>query len=282
MPEGLAGLETWMLRVVTHPDGVDAGFEAAQREGLLPPGTTALSDLVPPNDRLGAAEQLHVYAFAYFDRLIDVLRAEYPTVEFLLGDDRFWALAKDFITEQPSRTYTLNRVGIPFAGWLAARAGDDPRLAFAVDLACVERAMDEVWDRAAEEPVAYEAVQALAPDDWGRAHLRPIGALELFELGHPVSGFMNGVIRGELTEVPAPEPAWVCVYCTERGRFRMPISFEQHGVLSALVGGATLGEAIEAAATAEGADVPAMLAGLGEWFRDWTGRGLFMAVDLVG
>ncbi len=281
MPEGLRALETWMLRIVTHPGGVDAGFEAAQSEGLLPAGTSSLDDLVPPNDRLSAGEQLHVYAFAYFDRITDVLRGEYPSVELLLGPARFGSLARDFITEQPSRTYTLNRVGVPFSSWLAERAGDDPLLSFAIDLSLVERALDEVWDCKAEAPVAYEALQVIPPDRWDRVRLDTIDALQLFELRHPISAFMNGVMRGDLDGVPEPEPSWVCVYCTLAGRYRIPLSFEQHALLSSLVDGATLGEAIEAAATSEGADVPAMLAGLGGWFRDWTERGLFRAVELL-
>ncbi len=281
MPEALQALETWMLRIVTHPGGVDAGFDAAQSEGLLPPGTSSLDDLVPPNDRLSAGEQLHVYAFAYFDRIIDVLRGEYPTVEFLLGPGPFGQLARAFLVDQPSRTYTLNRVGVPFSGWLAERAVDQPELAFAVDLALVERALDEVWDCKAEEPVAYEALQAIPPDRWDRVRLHTIAALQLFELAHPITEFMNGVMRDEAAPVPEPSPAYVCVYCTLAGRYRIPLSFEQHGILSALLAGSTLGEAIELAATSEGADVPAMLAGLGGWFRDWTERGLFSGVELL-
>jgi len=279
-------LERWMLRVVAHPDGVDAGFDAAREEGLLPEGATTLSDVVPGNDRLSPAQQLHIYAFAYFDRIADVLAGEYPTVQHLLSPEHFRRLLREFLVDRPSAAYSLNRVGLPFADWLAERSARvakaqpslSAKLAFAVDVAIVERTMDEVWDEPFADPVPFEQLQAIPLDSWADVHLETIPALALLELAHPVTGAMNAARDGEAIEVPAPTPTWICVYRDDRQRWRFDLSFEQHGLLAALTDDASLGEAIEAVATSEGADVAAMMGGLGEWFKEWMGSGLFCSV----
>jgi len=284
---GLDRLERWMLRVVTHPEGVDAGFEAAKAEGLLPVGASELADVVPPNDRMSPTEQLEVYGYAYFARIIDVLAGEFPTAVELLGETEFRAAAREFLVEHPSQTWSLDRVGAPFADWMQAIADQqrDERLAatlrFCADVARVERAMDQVWDRRFEEPVPFERLQAIAQDLWPTVRLKTIAAMELLQLGHPTSEAMNAVNRGDEPELPPPETAWICVYRRGDRRFRFPIGREQHALLSALQAGETMGAAIEATATMDGADVAAMMAGLGGWFADWMASGLFCGVDSV-
>lgn len=275
-----------MLRVVTHPDGVDAGFDAARADGMLPDGAEVLTDVVPGNDRLSPEEQLHIYAFAYFDRIIDVLADEYPTVQHLLSPQHFRRLMREYLGDHPSATYTLNRVGAPFADWLAARAARvakaqptlSAKLAFAVDIAIVERTMDEVWDEPFATAIAFEELQAIPMEAWADVRLETMPALALLELAHPITEAMNAARDDEAIVVPAPEPAWICVYRDDDRRWRFELTFEQHGLLAALSQGQSLGEAIEAVATSEGADGAAMMSGLGDWFKDWMGTGLFCSV----
>jgi len=104
----------------------------------------------------------------------------------------------------------------------------------------------------------------------------------LLELAHPITAAMNAARDDEPMVVPAPQPSWICVYRDDSQRWRVQLSFEQFALLSALVDGASLGTAIESVATTDGADVAAMMAGLGDWFRQWMGSGLFSAERLGG
>ncbi len=61
-------------------------------------------------------------------------------------------------------------------------------------------------------------------------------------------------------------------------RYRLPLVREQHDLLAALTAGATLGEALEAAAGREGADVGRMMASVGDWLRDLAARGIFVGL----
>jgi hypothetical protein len=277
---GLDQLERWVLRVVTHPDGVGAGWSAAVSEGLVPEGVSELRELVPGNDRLTPEEQLGVYGFAYFQRLIDILTEEYPGVLGLLGEDEFPALCKAFLIEHPSTSWTLNRLSLGFPAWLSVVGDrmDSAELRFAADVAAVERAMEEIWDAPFEEPVSAEELAAIPPEGWAELRLSTIAAHRLLALDHPVAEFMDAVRADEPWSIAGPSPSWMLVFRQGLRRFRLPLVQEQADLLSALVAGATLGEALESAASAEGADVALMMGSVGEWLQDFASRGIFSAV----
>jgi len=280
-------LERWMLEVVSHPEGVEAGFAAARSKGLLPPGTSVLEDVVPGNARLGAVEQLAIYAHMYFGRIGDVLAEEFPTVVELFGRERFEALTRSYLVEHPSTSWTLDRVGLAFSAYLAARAaavgeldGDSERLSFASALARVERAMDQVWNDPFEEALPYDELAAVPIERWETARLEPVSALRLLEVSHPVGPYMNAVLDGEAPPLPSPEPSWLVVFRRGRRRYRLPLDRQQFVLLSALRDGETLGDALEATLAVPGASVEQLLPSLGGWFQDWMGRGLFRALRL--
>ena len=269
-----------MLRVVQHPDGVQAGWRDAVEAGEVPEGATRLEDVVPGNDRLTAEQQLRIYAYAYYRRLIDVMAEEYPGVLALLGEEGFDGLVRAFLQEHPSTSWTLNRLSVPFPAWLRSE-GDrrgDGRMLFAADVARVERAMDDVWDAPFEDPISADALAAVPPEGWADLHLVTAQCLRLLALDHPVTDFMDLARAGEPADIAPPTPSWVLVHRRGTRRFRPPLTHEQFDLLSALVAGGTLGEALEAAADREGADVAAMMAGVGEWLRDFAARGLFTSL----
>ena len=270
-----ARTQIWMLRMVTHPDGVEAGFAAARDEGLLPPGIVDPADLVVPGDRMTAVERLHVYGYAYFARLLDVLEDEYPVACALIGDGAR-DLLKRFLVEHPSRTYTLGRLSVGFPDWVEEHAG-----ACVSDVARIERALEEVIDAVTEDPLAHEALTAIPMEDWAALHLRPSASMVLFPLRHRVNAVMNAHKRGEelVLPSPSPEPLFGCVHRQGFTPWRREVNAVQHALLATLRAGGTLGDALEAALDVEGADPQALLGSLGDWFADWMGDGLFAAID---
>ena len=90
---------------------------------------------------------------------------------------------------------------------------------------------------------------------------------------------MNARRAGEEAGHCKPAPAWVLVHRHGLKRFRLPLVREQFDVMSALVAGRTLGEALEAAADREGADIALMMGSVGEWLRDFAARGLFCGIE---
>ncbi|HCP46341.1 MAG TPA: hypothetical protein DIU15_09880, partial [Deltaproteobacteria bacterium] len=259
----------------------EAGLRATSRDGL-PGGVARPDQLVPGNSRLTPAEQLQIYAFMYFARLVEVLQMEYPTVRFLVGPEQFEQLARGFLVAHPSSHYSLNRLSVAFPAYLRDEATEFEHRTFAVALAEVERAMEDVTDEQRDEPLASEALTEIPHDRWAGARFRPIRAMRLLELSHPTSQFMNAVQQDRHASVPSPEPTVVCVYRPNNIVFRKPISALRYRLLTRLIDGQSLGEAVEAIVMNDSID-PAFLAGsLQEWFRDWAEDQVFAAIEFDG
>ncbi|MCO4769397.1 MAG: putative DNA-binding domain-containing protein [Deltaproteobacteria bacterium] len=275
-------LERFFLRVVTHPTGVDEGVRAATAEGLLPHGARRLEDVIPGNDRLSALEQLHIYGFAYFDRIVEVLAGEMPAVQHLLGERVFAEAMKRYLAEHPSSTWTLDRVGAAAPQWLAEQGEEDGTLwRVAADVAAVQQAMDAVWNEPFEDPVPYARLAAVPMEEWAGARVQLIPAVRLLALSYPVTEVMNAARdQGEVV-LPAAAPSWMCVYRDDTARWRFALDRPQFVLLSALARGNSLADAL--AEVLELADVqPAQLLGdLGGWFERWFGNGLVSAVHIT-
>ena len=272
-------LQQWMMRVVTHHEGLEAGLQAAEGTGLWPGTPGYIETIVPGNDRLDSREQLQIYAFMYFARLIEVLESEYPTVMFLVGPDRFAELARLFLREQPSTHYNLARLSIGFPAFLVGLGEDQDHSAFAGAIAAVERAMEDVVDDVEEQAIPYEKLAAIPSELWIDTHLKPISAMRLLRTTHPVGDFMNGVQGGWFTPVPEPSETFHCVYRTAFRTRRQELLPEQFELLTGLRDGRSLGDAIESAASLPGADTDRMLSELGGWFERWMAEALFSEIQ---
>lgn len=264
-------LQRWMLRAVTHEDGLQAGLAAARAEGLWPEGARTLSDIVPGNDRLTPEEQLQIYAYAYFARLHDVLASELPATAHLLGDEAFASMLRAFLRDHPSATYTLDRVSEPLPAWLEAQG--EPLWAAAADIVRVERGMDSAFDAPPSGRADADALAALPPDAWATARLHFVPALRLLSLEHDVIPAMEAARQGMPADAPERRAAWVAVYRTNFRRRRSPLSRPQFLLLQALVDGACLGEALEALALGGEVALDELLPQIGGWFQQWVAEG---------
>jgi hypothetical protein len=272
-------LQQWMMRVVTHHEGIESGLQAAAADGIQPAGGGSLEDIVLANDRQGSREQLQIYAYMYFARLIEVLEGEYPSLLFLLGEDRFAHIARSYLRDHPSSHYNLARLSAAFPDYIASLDHSDIDTAFAAALARVERAMEDILDEPAEAPITYEALATVPMERWAGARLRPIRAMRLLQLSHPVNPFMNALREESFAPVPSPREVAMCVHRHGFQVYRHELEIEQFQLLSELQGGARLGEAIESVALIPGADTAKLMTALAGWFESWMADDLFAAID---
>lgn len=262
----------WMLRVVTHEGGVDAGLEAAAAEGLLPGGSPAGGPVVG-DTRLDARDRLHIYAYAFFARIHDVMADELPATRHLLGPGRFEALLRAYLRDHPPGSFSLDRVGAALADWLDAH--DEPLLAAAADIVRVERAMDRAFDAPPSERLAPEA---LATPDLAHRRLVLAPSLILLALRHDVIPAMDAA-RADREAAPPPErPTWVVVYRTGFRRRRRAVPRDAFRLLQALASGASLGEALERVGARDDVDTAALIGAVGGWFQQWTADGWIVAL----
>tara|TARA_Y100001968_G_scaffold327742_1_gene373428 strand:- start:1725 stop:2573 length:849 start_codon:yes stop_codon:yes gene_type:complete len=270
-------LQRWMLEVVSHFEGIEQGIKSAS--GLHPVGDAALEAIVPGNDRLSGREQLQIYAYMYFARLIEVMEQEYPSVQELLGAERFAQLARQYLSEQPSAHYNLARLSSGFPNFLIGQRDRERLAPFAAALAQVERAMEELVDEEEQQPLEHKHLAALPIEQWQDARLKPIAALRLLRIEYPVNEFMNALQQGHSPKVPQPCPTLMCVRRQQFQCYREELFPEQFSLLQSLQQGASLGQAIETAASVENADPARMMKQLGSWFEAWSSKGMFSTLQ---
>lgn len=276
-------LETWMLFVVTDPRGV-----ATARVGQVESDPTALSRRINETDQWPASQRMHVYWSAYFARLIECLRNEFPTLLCVLGDEAFDDFARGYLQAHPPHSYTLGQLGANFAAYLAdtrpARHDDRPDWADClVDLAAYEWTLSVVFDGPGGEDVeALDATElsAIPEHQWLDCTFRFVPGLTPRQFRFPVHEMHDAARRGESPTFPPSSP--VCLAFSRRNFVvqHHALAVEEFQLLERLASGCRLGDALETLlndGTMNAADVAGRLAG---WFERWTRFGLLVGVNL--
>ncbi|HEU4578256.1 MAG TPA: DNA-binding domain-containing protein [Polyangiaceae bacterium] len=194
---------------------------------------------------LGVRDRVAIYANGYRLRLLECLRGEFSALQRLLGEPLFARFALDYLTAQPSTSYTLHDLGARFPEHLArtrpdAGAEREPWIDFMIDLARVERLIREVYDGPGDERLPADAPCAAAR------------SLRLVRMSHPVQRYLTDPDSG----VAAPETVHLAVLRREFLVRLEPLTPAEFGLLQRVVAGqlrAVLAE-VAAGAGAEGAE----------------------------
>jgi hypothetical protein len=270
----LARTQQWMMHVVGHTaEDVADALAAREAKAILPPGEIAT--VILPSKTLTPAERLEIYHGMYPLRMVEALESDYPALQHFLGDERFGALVRAYVTRHPSRTYTLNRLGDHLPEFVAS-SPDVPRPFFAAELAQLERAIAQVFD-AAESPLLEEAAIAAAGDRIAEARVRPIEAFRLLAFRYPVNAYLQSVKEDDHDHPRTSQKnTWLVVFRRAYNVRRLDLSRDQHTLLAALAAGDTMGEAVEK--TLAAAKRRLMPEEFFTWFREWVSAGLFQSL----
>lgn len=174
-PANLVQIQRWMQSVVMHPGGVAEGVDSAQARAHLDVPRDELPSVITRSRALDSAQRLEIYVDAYYERLLECLREEFPATRFAVGDELFHALAFGYLQHYPSHSYTLNALGHSFSRYLAEsrlHERDMPSDApeswadFVIELAQLERTLRDVFDGPGIErltPLTAEAFSRIPP-----------------------------------------------------------------------------------------------------------------------
>ena len=88
--------------------------------------------------------RLQVYRNGFLRACVEALRAGYPSVERLVGEERFPALARPYVEAHPPRVASLVEYGEDFPRFVED-ARDTHRLDYLASFATLDRAWSEVW-----------------------------------------------------------------------------------------------------------------------------------------
>lgn len=266
----LAELQRWFLATITQP-----GREASE-----------LARHVADDPGLSPAERVEIYAAGYYLRLRECLRADYPVLRSLLGDELFDRFAREYLEAQPPRTYTLFELGAGFAEHLertrppldGLSASERATMQLPVELARLERAWVLVLRSRGEEGADYDSLDHLPLGPLGGLALRPASNLELVATSTPLVEFHAARRAGLEPEIPSPAPGHLAV---SRRDYRVHVTALepwQRALIIALRQHPNLDEALDRAATASTRERAELAAAVIYWLPRAITRGLFAPV----
>ena len=289
--EALSLVQRWFQSVITHPDGIREGILGAQP--LLPLAPDDLERMITPSSKLSSTERLSVYANAYYSRLTECLSEVFPSVRKTVGDDGFNDFAIDYLQTFPSRTYTLNSLGLRFPEYLESvrperAVPDAPDWAdFVIDLARFDWGVYEVFDGPGNEgqpPFDFGALPSIPAQQWSNVRLKTSPCLRLLKSRFPVNDYFTNLRAGTDGEIPAtPDPAdsYVALVRHDFVVRRFGLTKIEFQILSKLVAGASLGETLSNPLGCEQHDADeSITANLSDWFAWWSREQFFTGFSL--
>jgi Putative DNA-binding domain len=270
----LRDLQALLYRLITFPEGVEAGLQAepASAENGLEP-------IIAGDDRMSARERLEIYANAYFYRLLKACKHDFPCTHKVLGEINFHNLITGYLVDYPPDQPSLYHAGGHLPDYLGSHQLLE-QFPFAADLARLERTTIEVFHSPDTASLAESALRRLASEAWPSLLLRLHPAARVLHLEWRVDKLMTAIKLNHRWEPPEREPASLLIWRREWNvRYRAPNRVE-NAALEAIRDGATLASICDIVAAAE-TSIPAfelpdfihgMLAG---WLKD----GLLESLD---
>ncbi|HEY6910861.1 MAG TPA: DNA-binding domain-containing protein [Myxococcales bacterium] len=235
---------------------------ATRRSGSVEAG--ALFESTP---ELAAAERISIYADMFVWRQVDALRADFPKLAAVLGDEPFYAVAEEYLRAHPSVHHDLGKLGAALPAFLAGHPClPRPDLA---DLAALEWGRCEVFEEREVPTAGLDALRSLPPERIPHQALRVVPSLRVLTLRHDPLALWKAIEDGD--DVPAPQPARTHVAVWRKHlvvhHAAIPAAEAQAARLAKM--GATIAELCGAFAAA---DDPAQAAfgAIGSWFvEEW-------------
>jgi hypothetical protein len=254
----LLELQRQMAEDVRRP--LTADFEMQETADHGESVSSIAASYISPNDRLSSFERLEIYNRQYWLRLISAVSEDFPTLNALLGSRCFEPLMLAYLDENPSTSWTLRDLGAKLPQFLESHpefAGRRHRLA--VDVARLEWAYVDAFDRKHRTPLTAEEAKSIGPDS--RLFLQP--HLQLLELSYPVDTLVLAVKKGAAeaeivssaatrleakTRLKLPsmrqQRVWLAVHRYEDSVYYRRLRREAFLLLSSLHSGTTVSEAV--------------------------------------
>lgn len=212
----------------------------------------ALAAGVSGGGKLSAAEALAVYRAGYPARLTEALGETFETCWRVLGDEQFFAVAKDYIARTPSLSHNLSDYGATFPDFLESPAFGRFGISapYLGDLARFEWSFKELFHEAPRAGLEPQGLAAAARPD----SVLTLGPRRLLALRHRVYGLWK---RDRADDTPVADREWTGperVLLYKKGGndvFVRVLSAAEHSALAALSAGRPLEAAL---AAAEGLD----------------------------
>jgi len=206
LAKDLAQLQSLLYRLIVAPNGVDEGLA---RESALTPG--ALDRVIVGDDRLPARKRLTIYANAYFYRILDALKDDFPATLAVLGEPAFHNLITAYLLAHPPQEPSIAEAGRELPAFIRAHP-TDASMPFLADLCALERAAFEAFLGPDAAPLTAEELRAIPPHDWPALMLRAHPTVRILQLDVRVDLTLRAIEAGQPWTMPEHTPTQVLVW----------------------------------------------------------------------
>ena len=236
------------------------------------------NNLLNPQGGVSGKERMSVYAGGYVARVQEGLADVYEAVQFVLGPERFSALAESYGVRYPSHQYNLSRIGIHLPEFIRTFSGLDD-VPFLADLAQLEWLMAEAFHAFDKPPFVPHELAEIPLEDWERTQVVFQPSVSIFHSPWPVLDIWKekkSSDRNQVRWTGEKKPQCILIGRQEtRVRCEL-LSPAQHRLLEGLLQGRTLGEVCEDLSELEGGeDLP-----VAAWFSRWVADGLVVSCEI--
>ena len=186
----LRDLQALLYRLITAPNGVAEGVAA---DALLKEG--GLGEIIAVDERMSAMDRVGIYADAYFYRLLEVCKEDFPATLAVIGENGFHDLITGYLLAYPPTEPSVLYAGHHLGGYIDA-SPIGVRWPFLADLARLERILIESFHAADASALGLAAMRAIAPGDWPFVEMRLHPAIRLLDTRWRIDEVLAAVARG--------------------------------------------------------------------------------------
>jgi len=289
----LEAIQREMAAAVLRPLTADEGMREQAPDGRSMSDVAA--SFIAPNSRLNAFERLEIYNRQYWFRVLGALAEDFPALRAIVGSARFEALSVAYLTDHPSRSFTLRNLGSSLVEWLGTHPEfTGRRHALAVDVARIEWAFVESFDNAGRTPLTPAQIASL--DGASVLSLQP--HLRLMALDYPADNLVlslhqrekrqaseAGIEQEEADQAPVGlgslrrRPVWLAAHRVGLSVYYRRLQCEEFRTLSAIREGKPLGQALEAGFAQSQIPEQNHAWHVQRWFNHWAQLGWICAAE---
>jgi hypothetical protein len=202
----LTNLQALLYRLITAPTGVQEGLA---KESTLAAG--GLGTVVAGDQQLSAHERVGIYATAYFYRLLDVFKEDYPATLAVLDERVFHNLVTGYLVTHAPTEPSISHASRYFPDHLRTQPVREG-CPFVTELAALERSIVDVFLAADASALGTSDMQSIAPGDWPQMVLKTVPAVRILDLEWRIDAVLRAVEAGNDWQEPEREPASIVVW----------------------------------------------------------------------
>jgi hypothetical protein len=221
------------------------------------------------DERLGAAARLEIYANAYFYRILDCLKEDFPATLAVLGADSFHNLVTGYLIEYPPSEPSIFYAGRYLADFLRTHPMRE-RWPLVAELARLERTLVEIFHAADAPALSAEAIRAVAPADWPALAIRTRPAVAVLDCEWRVDELRREIEDKGEWSAPARSATSVLVWRQNGRVHQRALERAERAALGLAMRGASFAVICETVAAEAGDESAAALIHhlLGRWLAD--------------